>query len=400
MSKGDSKAIFQRIHGIDIMRGFAILIMIWVHFTMFFSYNALLITNFDGVIYGILTHSGFISAPFFFTVSGLSLGIATMKRREAKKTERKIFSHVLKRGTLVILLGYSFSFIRSFWFLTPDRIFNLIFFWDLLHSLGLLMILTYFTLFLRMKYRVILAVGLLVMMSMMTYLPLLFGYPLFLPLEHLWLGMDYLYVPRFASWTYLMQGNMGLVLINFIIQILWCGNYPIMPWIFFNILGTIVADIIVRYTREKNLQGMKRRLMHYSYVLITIGWIIFIISNFVFPLPLHVDPIFYCLECISGFMLMFYGFYRLADYKGFDVGILAPIEYPGKLPLTIYFMHGVIIGVLLDGLNLVIPIRSSFFFPWALIPIIGFFLGFIILARFWNGYENRYSLDWMLSKIH
>ncbi|MHC1591028.1 MAG: heparan-alpha-glucosaminide N-acetyltransferase domain-containing protein [Candidatus Helarchaeales archaeon] len=388
-----------RIHSIDIVRGIAILIMIWVHFTMFFSFDFLFLTPCNFLVYGALTHPGPLSGPFFFTVSGLSLAIATTRRREKNIPERKIFLHVLKRGCIVILLGYAYSFIRAFWFLTPDRIFDIIFFWDLLHSLGLLMILTYFSLFLSTRMRVALLSGLIVAMMLMTYIPVLFGQPLFLPFHFLWQGGDYHYSANFVAWNYLMSGNIGMILVQFLIQITWCGTYPIIPWIFFNICGTIVAEITLKHGPSRNLNGMTENIMKTGAYMIIGGFIIFLSTNLLFSFSVFVDSAFYCLTCTGTFMVFYYCFYRMCDHGNAQIKPLEPIEFAGTLPLTIYILHGVVIGIILDGINLMIPIRHAFPSPLVLIPTTGLFILFVLMAFKWHGMGNKYSLDWLLSKI-
>ncbi|MHA1146203.1 MAG: heparan-alpha-glucosaminide N-acetyltransferase domain-containing protein, partial [Candidatus Helarchaeota archaeon] len=324
-------------------RGVAIMIMVWVHFMMFFSHHALFLDISDYIVHGALTHAGPFSAPFFYIMSGMSLTIATKRRRAKNINGKRIRNHVIKRGALVILFGYLFSFIRVFWIFRPDSIINFLFFWDLLHSLGLLMILTFFCLKLSIRKRLIILGAIIGATFLIGYIPLLFGAPeptntLF----YLWEGVDYYYEKNLWSWTFLIQGNIGLLIIDFLMQIFWYGNYPVIPWISFTIFGTILAETLLKYAEIGDDLGLAKKIIQYCLVFLGLATLIFFLTNIPLTnpwiIPWELTPATYCFFCITITTLFTFGIFWTYDFKRRPGWIFSPAEHVGRIPLTIYFI--------------------------------------------------------------
>lgn len=399
------KITFSRIRAIDVIRGIAIMIMIWVHFVMFFS-SFLDFTNpVNSLIYGIMTHAGPYSAPFFYVVSGMSLAISTNRRREKNVPEKKIRSHIIKRGLLVILLGYGFSFLRVFWYMTPEKIINFLFFWDLLHSLGLMMILTYFCARMSIRKRMAILALVIGLTLLVMFTPFFFGVAQRLNvLNYLWEYKDYYFNKPLFSWMFLTQGNIGLFFIEFLMQIFWWGNYPIIPYLFFTVFGSIIGSLIIKCAEEGDFKLLTKYIFYLGFILLGLGFATYPIIQF--PItnpwitPWQLDPIFYMLTSTGGLMLFFYLIFRLLDQLKLDSVTFTPAESVGRIPLTIYFLHGMLIGILLEGINLVFPIKNAFIWPIVLIPTVSIFLFFVVLSYGWRAKKYKYNFDWLLSKVN
>ena len=393
--------IFRRIHAIDVLRGIAILIMLWVHFTLWFSTHALLEGPINTILHGFLTHAGPVSAPFFIFVSGMSVTLASIKRRNKGMEEKKIRNHVIKRGLLVILLGYAFSFMRIFWYIPRpgglERLINFFFFWDLLHALGLLMILGYYCSRLSIRNRIIILIGIIIGTTILCYLPLFFGQPSNNTLHLLWIAGDYYINMELYSWTYLINGNLVMVIVNFFTQITWYGAYPILPYFFFTLFGSIVISSLLDAVKKRKPKGMWKYFHLINHPMIALGSVLGIITLILFPGK--VDPAFYCILTAGGAFLLFFIVFNMMDYHQNHSRVFNNARIIGTLPLTLYMLHGFIIGIILEGINTLIPIKQVFVFPLVLIPILVFFIGLVALAYTWNKYNNKYSLDWILSKI-
>lgn len=395
MSLKMSEIYSKRIYTIDIMRGAAILFMIWDHFILFFSLHYAAGGPINVIIHGTLNMISPISAPLFFILSGLSITISTEKKREKKVPEAEIRSHVLKRGGLVILFGYCYSMIRVFWALSIYKVINFLFFWDLLHALGLLMILTYFSLKLSIRNRIILLCFVTTIMLTLSNLPLLFGQPQSNTLYTLWAATDYYEItPMAVHW--LSQGNFGFVLLDFTAQILWAGTFPVIPWIFFSLIGSITGSLIIE---RKDYRSFGKHTFILGAVVLGIGILAFFLTNLTFAPLLYIDSTFYCGLTSGIVVLLFLGFLTFLDYRRKTFRVGTPVEIMGQIPLSLYVLHGVMIAILYEALNVFILIKEAFLFPLILLPVIGSCLLLGAIAYAWQLKNYKYSLDWLVKRI-
>lgn len=393
------KIPMKRIRAVDIIRGLAILFMVWVHFTIYFSHYSLFQSPLDYIIYGATTLMGPFSAPFFFIMSGMSVTIATTNRRKKGVAESKIRNHILKRGMAVIFLGYCISFMVIIYTFSFTRLFNQLFFWELLQSLGLSMILSYFSLKLSIRKRIILIAVVLGLMLFLSFSPMLLGQPPFNTLYVLWFGRWY-YGEVFSGWGYIMQGAVGLLIYQFVKQILWLGAFPLIPWFFFSLFGTLMGSTIIEIIEKQKYKTHRRKLYYVGSAMIAAGFLILVLSNIPFGGSFYIDSSFYCITISGSTLLIFLVFYDLYDNKGRESAIVKPIEFVGHIPLTLYILHVVMLSVIFTGINLYLfTFAHIFYFPFDLIPTSCVFLGFLVISYIWQKINYKYSLDWAFAKI-
>ncbi len=133
------KKIDDRFWEIDLLRGFAIILMICFH--ILYDLNFFSITNFN-IYSGIIFYIARLSALIFVFVAGISLSLS-YSRINNNLTSKEILFKYLKRGLKILFLGLVISLIT--WFFIPKGF--IIF--GILHFIGISIILSIF--FIRFK---------------------------------------------------------------------------------------------------------------------------------------------------------------------------------------------------------------------------------------------------------
>ena len=121
-----------RFWEIDLLRGFAIILMIFFH--LLYDLNFYSITNFQ-IRSGIILYIGRLSALLFIFIAGISLSIS-YSRVKNQLNKKNIIIKFLKRGLKIFLLGIIITIIT--WFYIP----NAFIIFGVLHFIGISIILS------------------------------------------------------------------------------------------------------------------------------------------------------------------------------------------------------------------------------------------------------------------
>lgn len=126
------KKTHNRLWEIDLMRGIAIILMIFFHF--FYDLNHFSITNMK-LYSGLMVYIAYVTASVFVFLAGISLSISYSKSQN-KLLKKEIRLKFLWRGGKIFLLGLIITFIS--WIYIPERF--VIF--GILHCIGISIILS------------------------------------------------------------------------------------------------------------------------------------------------------------------------------------------------------------------------------------------------------------------
>jgi len=202
----------QRFIEIDMLRGFAIIIMIIGHVFWDLDYFGLMPMN-DG-IYDILK---IIVQPMFFLLVGISLVLSKKKIEQMKTYDQNEFDkRLVFRGLKIFGLGIIFTIITLIFI--PERPI----FFGVLHCIGLSIILSVPFLKIR-KYNLLFVVTILFASYVIS------GYSMESPtILHLALGIH--------------QSNIGSYTIDY---------FPLLPWFGICILGIILGDFLYSGNERK-----------------------------------------------------------------------------------------------------------------------------------------------------
>jgi uncharacterized membrane protein len=180
-----------RILGLDNLRGLAILFMIIDHFSGYFLYRHLRSEIFLEI--------GAFAAPIFLFLVGTGLIIS----KSHFNTNRQFLLHQLKRALIILAIGFSLYF--TWWG------------FEILHMIGLMILITLPLLYLPKIVRVVTG----------------FGIILLTPLLIDWLN---------PSGISLISGSIVFIYIR---EMLTNGLYPIFPYLWYVILGTVVGELLL-----------------------------------------------------------------------------------------------------------------------------------------------------------
>jgi len=287
-----------RIESVDLIRAIGILSMVQIHIAKY-------LLNVPGKslpFYTIMNSFGQIAAPFFLVAVGISLVISTRKRKQKGENS---FVYTFKRGLFLIVIGLLFMF------LWPG---------DILHYIGVFLIVTLLLLYLPKIWRVVVSFIFLI------------GAPIAL-----------MYVDYMAGWERLAYTLSGFwTFTGFFNNLLFTGFHPIFPWIFFVIMGSVIGEYMFESIEKKK----EERFVSYGFIIgvifMLIGWSV--VSYMNIPLTFYPTSISYVLFYF-GFCLLFFSlFFSLLDVKKKFVKPLRPLLFLGTISFSMYIFH-VILGL-------------------------------------------------------
>jgi len=292
----------KRINSIDFLRAVGILSMIQIHMGMYLTeYMDKHLT-----FYKFMNNFGQIAAPFFLTTIGISLMISLSNRKN------NAFSHIGKRSLFLIFSGLLFINIWQA---------------DILHYIGIYLLIAYLFTKLNKFQRTINAVLILVLSQVM------------LKLISYTSGWEVIGYKLANFWT--LQGFLNNLLSN--------GFYPMFPWLFFPVVGTIIGEYLLHSIKTNKESNFIFGSILIGIILTLTG----IFMNTLSPWKITFYPatITYAIFHLGIFMISLGTFYYLFDNKNTKESIkdkitklLSPITYSGTIAFSIYILH-VIIGL-------------------------------------------------------
>ncbi len=307
--------------------------------------------------------ANYYPVPVFFTLTGISLILSIENKKSSGITDSNIRIYVIKRTAIILIISY---FVFNLLIKGPISVFYHSF--NMLHLIALGGLITYFLLKFSKKIRLVIAS---IILIISPFIQILFNYE----------EIHYLYP---------VQGG---ILSNMI----YSGEFPIFPWLFFVIIGSIFGELLNEASiNEKIIPFLKKELI--LGIIFTILGVIITIFNY---------PPFTSFEkypCSIPYIVFFTGTvlitlsltYYFFDYRKKKAGFSEPFILYGTFSLTIFIGH-YYIGY---RLTKILGIYEKFSYSSAGILTLSFYLTCWVFLIIWANYNNyKLSLEWIMKKI-
>lgn len=345
----------KRLYFIDAVRAFAILMMLQGHFidTLLASEHR----DMSYVAYKIWSYFRGITAPTFFTISGLIFTYLLLKAKE-KGTEKQRMRKGLNRGLMLIGIGYLLRLPLFSWLTGHFDTYFLVI--DVLQIIGLSLISIVGLYYLCFKNSIVfsivsLAIGFLIFVSEPLYREL--------TLEH---------VPLLFS-NYVSKAN-GSV-------------FTIIPWFGYVAFGAYIATAFYRHLEKPNFKPVTLSVFFIlGYFLIE--WS----SHFLFYLYKRTDIQLFIDAANYNYLFSRLGnvFIYFAIFYGLERYLKPPLLLKiGQKTLSIYVIHFIIIYGSFTGIGLSQLIGKTLS-PWQAVFGAALFLAVVCFISFYYVQTNAY----------
>nr|WP_262913972.1 DUF1624 domain-containing protein [Polaribacter sp. DS7-9] len=303
---------------IDIVRAFAILMMLQGHFI-----DTLLATSYrdtNNIAFNIWSYFRGITAPTFFTISGLIFTYLLL-RAKTKGLENKRMIKGLTRGFFLIGVGYVLRIPIFSWLAGKFNSYFLVI--DVLQIIGLSLIFIICIYFLCNKKTTLFAI-----------ISLILGVTIFIT-EPLYRNLNITSIPVFLN-NYISKSNGSI--------------FTILPWAGYVCFGAFLATIFNKNLLKKNF----KKTVIFSFLIIGCVFIFYssLILAFLsklcnFQLLMDAASYNYLFTRFGNVLIIFAFFYSLEAYLKFPL-----ILKIGQKTLSIYVIHFIIIYGSFTGLGL------------------------------------------------
>lgn len=345
----------KRLYFIDAVRAFAILMMLQGHF----------IDTLLDVSYRNETHTAFktweyfrgITAPTFFTISGLIFSYLLIKAKHSGNSEKRMRKG-LARGFMLIGIGYLLRVPIFQWLIGQfDSYFLII---DVLQCIGLSLILIILIYKVTFKKTLIFSIVM-----------LLVGLVIFLT-EPMYRYLELPHVPELFS-NYISKTN-GSV-------------FTIIPWFGYTAFGAFISTLFYRYLDRERF----KTAIVVSFIIVGFGLIFrssYVLMHlyFIFDVELFKDVAYYnyLFTRLGNVLILFALFYLAENY------IKQPLILKiGQKTLSIYVIHFIIIYGSFTGLGLHQLIGKTLV-PWQAILGALVFLSTVCFISFHYAKTNHF----------
>ena len=387
----------QRIRSLDFVKGFAIVMimvahtsMVWLDADWFYLH---------GMVYAALDILG---PSLFIFLSALSV-IFSIRRKKGKLPEKVIRNRIFSRGLTIMLIGMLFNVI-GLSVVRQDIPFPLnLWGWNILMFIGFSQIASYYALKFKKWSRAFIGV-IIILIS-----------------------------PALREFLYIYKDSYSLVWLAHFIITSPAPEITLFPWLAICFISSIFGeylfdammqgpgDAYIRLFRIFTIWGIIFIIcgiigpnIHFEYpIRITYGWTLQTPETLVeseYPhLRLYTimnQQNYYHFPGMPEFLIrgtvgnMFYNlgaalliiaiFFYLVDIKKHENNFTKMIEYYGKVSLSLFLVHYVLLGLYIGHFNIVL-------FPFICLAYIGF-MGFFMYI--WNEYANGVgSPEWVMIQI-
>ncbi|MDG2436601.1 MAG: heparan-alpha-glucosaminide N-acetyltransferase domain-containing protein [Polaribacter sp.] len=344
-----------RLYFIDIIRAFAILMMLQGHFIdtlLSESYR-----NLNSNTFSIWLYFRGITAPTFFTISGLIFTYLLLKAKE-KGIEKLRIKKGIIRGFFLIGIGYLLRIPFLSWMHGHFNTYFLVV--DVLQCIGLSLILI-ILIYLLCARKII-------VFSIVSFI---LGFLIFLS-EPLYRGLSFDHIPILFN-NYVSKSN-GSV-------------FTIIPWLGYVLFGAFLATLF-----HKNLNKP-----HFKKIIIasffTVGAVLILYSSYLLSLLYRITNIQLFLDSAS-YNYLFTRFGNVLIYFSFFYGFEKFLKFPlilkiGQKTLSIYIIHFIIIYGSFTGIGLNTLIGKTLT-PWQAIFGALLFLITVCFISFYYVRSNKF----------
>ena len=347
--------VSKRLYFIDMVRAFAILMMLQGHFI-----DTLLAVEFKDdsyVAYRVWSYFRGITAPTFFTISGLIFTYLLL-RAKIKQEEHKRMRKGIVRGFMLIGIGYLLRIPIFEWLLGEFHTYFLVV--DVLQIIGLSLITIVGLYYVCFKDT-----------TLFSMVCLLLGCAIFVS-EPLYRQLTLDHVPLFFS-NYLSKAN-GSV-------------FTFLPWFGYMAFGAYIASAFYRHLEKPHFKPAALTLFFIGgYMLIDWSSVILFYLTKATGIQLFLDSANYnyLFTRLGNVLIYFAVFYALENY--FKPPLLLKI---GQKTLSIYVIHFIIIYGSFTGIGLNTLIGKTLM-PWQAVFGALLFLGVVCFISFYYAKTNAF----------
>ncbi|MFW9990406.1 MAG: heparan-alpha-glucosaminide N-acetyltransferase domain-containing protein [Candidatus Odinarchaeota archaeon] len=345
--------MLKRIRSIDFLRGLTVFSMIIYHLFIYWVHNKA--QNY-GPFAEIFHFFGYLAAPFFLIISGISYHIYIKRKIDEDQSKLKIFFEVLKRAIFIFTISTTFQLLFGFIF---DMKIKFIIYWSVFQIISFSMVLFYSIQFCKKSLRILIHSILIVFFIIFEFI--------------------------------IKAYNI------FFLYLLVEGTFEFIPWASFFLSGLIFGEIFLSFSNEiiNNKMTFLLAIGICNTVFIII-WInifdyYYYVPNF-FPFFIMMIGIFCILSFIS---------YYLLDIRKYKFYFQESLIRWGRIAFSVYYIH---FGVIAIG-NIFFPIflnqiyTNGFLLYQFIIILILFFVALVIFTKIWQKYNYILGIEWIMNKF-
>ncbi|HEY6906860.1 MAG TPA: heparan-alpha-glucosaminide N-acetyltransferase domain-containing protein, partial [Ignavibacteriaceae bacterium] len=356
MKKDQTRFIF-----IDLLRGWALIIMIEVHIFNAFILPPLKETNW----FEVLNFVNGLVAPAFLFVSGFAFVISSERKIDELRKYRIYFWNKLIRIGLIFLAGYSlhlpyFSLSKTINESSSGQIMA----WlnvDILQCIAAgLLLLLFLRIFIKKEdvfYGLLIAI--VVLISIVSPIIWNTDFGNILPL-------------LFADYFNRMYGSF----------------FPLFPWLFFLFTGAVFSKFYIKSRNENREKIFIKKLFLLSLILILLGHLFF---SHLFNTPIfsiRPNPLF--LYQRLGYVLVLASFFWYYANKR-NTGKSFVLDISRESLLTYWLHLEVIYSKVWNGKSLEEIVNNEFSTMECVAATLLLIAGMVIVAKLWGGFKKKYS---------
>ncbi|MFX0142111.1 MAG: acyltransferase family protein [Candidatus Hodarchaeota archaeon] len=334
-----------RIHSIDTMRGYQILLMIAGHYNSFLRLDYFETAMFTMFVRNMVEQ---VANPLFIIVMGVALVLSMDQRKKRGKTFRDNLIHQIKRANIFFMLNQVLVITYIIYFGVEITFTQAGLYPGWITSLGIIAVFCFLLLYVKKLYRILIMIV-----------------------------VELLYEMHFISgW--------------------WIFN---LSAFFYMTFGTLIGEYILEARENNSWRAFQIKIFISGIILFTLGIIaeyyLYVTYDLTIPHTTTKYAPFFNIYALGMFTFVFSIFFRIQDYKrekGMRIEAISPFS---NLSLTLFYAHLIVMAVLLIpiGMGNALSVYSFIVF------ILCFYIFVYLLGALWARKGYIYSFEWIIRKF-
>lgn len=383
----------KRVRSVDVLRGFALIAMVLIHFVIYFGDEGAMNTWPYFVLNDLLADFG---AAGFLTMVGISQVLSAARTPDAEAL--LLFKKAALRAVYIFAVGL--FMLALTW--GPRHLWQ----WDILTLIGFATLVLYFCCFLPSWLILLLSAG----AALIT--PWLRSR---IDPAAVW-GAGFMPTPVISDYApglfVMLKGEIPIVwqwdaiLRGFFLA----GEFPVFPWITFPLLGFVLGRRIVARRYQRDLPFLVILGLLFVVLGVAGAWLsrsrmeASVVTDYLAPLSFYPDS-FTLWVCQVGVTLVvfssLYDWYDVRRHDDEQSGLLTTLyNRTSRFSLTFYFLHYLLIGwtlaivFVLTGEYRIFDLMGI----WeSILSGLVVVIALELLLKLWEAHGGRYSLEWVLA---